>query len=92
MAIGKTFKIINFKVLPQNGYFLAGGKGIFPQMCREKEKAARRKSFSNKDMMGIYLLSNLAGRWMSAKLYWEVDFDMGGARQENTALIWLSWE
>lgn len=29
-------------------------------------------------MMGIYLLSNLAGRQMSAKLYWEVDFDMGG--------------
>lgn len=74
MAIGKTFKIINFKVLPQNGYFLAGGKGIFPQTCKEKrkrKKAARGKSFSNKDMMGIYLLSNLAGRWMSAKLYWK---------------------
>lgn len=45
MAIGKTFKIINFKVLPQNDYFLAGGGGgsggsedRFPQMCKEKKK------------------------------------------------------
>lgn len=43
MAIGKTFKIINFKVLPQNGYFLAGGKGIFPQTCKEKEKEKKQQ-------------------------------------------------
>ena len=47
MAIGKTFKIISFKVLPQNGYFLAGGKGIFPWMCKkkEKEKSSKKKIF-----------------------------------------------
>lgn len=47
MAIGKTFKIINFKVLPQNGYFLAMGKGIFPHMYKEKEKekSSKKKIF-----------------------------------------------
>lgn len=50
MAIGKTFKIINFKVLPQNDYFLAGGGGesggcedSFPQMCKEKKKGKSSK-------------------------------------------------
>lgn len=37
---------------------------LFPKCVRgkKKEKAARRKSFSDKDMMGIFLLSNLPGR------------------------------
>lgn len=37
--------------------------------------------------MGIYLLSNLPGRWMSAKLYWEADFDMGGVPVKKTLVL-----
>lgn len=64
-----------------------GGRVSFPKHVKKKKKAARRKSFSNKDMMGIYLLSNLAGRWMSAKLYWEVDFDMGVVPVKKTLVL-----
>lgn len=53
MAIGKTFKIINFKVLPQNDYFLAGGGGesggcedSFPQMCKEKKRKKQQENLS----------------------------------------------
>lgn len=59
MAVEKTFKIINFKVLPRNGYFLAGGKGIFPQPFfphhhphslplspRKKDKVAQQENLS----------------------------------------------
>lgn len=64
-----------------------GARVSFPKCAKEKEKASRRKSFANKDMMGIYLLSNLAGGWMSAKLFWEADFDMGGAPVKKTLFL-----
>lgn len=41
---------------------VGGVRIAFPKCARKKKKEkAARKSFSDKDMMGVYLLSNLPG-------------------------------
>lgn len=65
-------------------------------MCKENEKKKKTQQeenlFSDKDMMGICLLSSLAGGLMSAKLYWEADFDTGGVPVKKTLVLSGCWE
>lgn len=93
MVMGKTFKIINFKVLPQNGHFLAGGKGIFPQVCKEKEKSNKKKIFFQERHNGHLLIIQLSRQVDVCRTVLGSRFWHGrSACQENTGLIRLYWE
>ena len=50
MVAEKTFKIISFKVLPQNGYFLAGGEGYLPQAVPSRPLKKKKKKKKKKKM------------------------------------------
>lgn len=74
MAVEKTFKIISFKVLPWNDYFLTGGKVIFPKLCppapsKKKMGVGGRDWRDNKN---IFLKWNRDGRLFFVCSSWKV--------------------